>query len=418
MEQFCMNYGSRGRPKSWPKRIQEGHVTVTIYRRATPSGPGYRIADYTSGKRVFRDFANEAQAIQEATRIAKRLAEGDVLSVTLRKEDVAAYSACLQLIEPFGISLPVAVEALVDVLKRTGSISRLHEAVDAWAQDHRELERLPVSDIVKRYQDLKKAQQASRRYLGDLQSRLDRFASQVRKDCCDVRTVDIQLYLDAIAGSPLSRRNHRTILHGFFEFAVARGYIARNPVQDTQKVSVRSTEEIAIFTPREFRALLESASSDFLPVLVLGGFAGLRTAELERVTWENLDLEGGHLTLSAKQAKNPSRRVLPLPPAAIAWLRTVSPGSGLIWTNPVPDSIHAAQKQCADAAGITWKKNGLRHSYASYRLAIVGDPGRVAAELGNSPAMVHRHYKQLVKPEEAEAWFTILPPPPRATVRR
>jgi integrase len=146
---------------------------------------------------------------------------------------------------------------------------------------------------------------------------------------------------------------------------------------------------------------------------VLGGFAGLRTAELERVTWENLDLDGGHLTLSAKQAKNPSRRVLPLPPAAIAWLRTVPPGSGLIWTNPVPDSIHAAQKQCAEAAGVTWKKNGLRHSYASYRLAIVGDPGRVAAELGNSQAMVHRHYKQLVKPKEAEAWFAILPPTPR-----
>jgi integrase len=209
----------------------------------------------------------------------------------------------------------------------------------------------------------------------------------------------------------VSRRNHRTILHGLFEFAVTRRFIAKNPVRDTQKVTVRATDDVAIFTPSEFRALLNAASAAFLPVLVLGGFAGLRTAELERVTWENLDLEGGYITLTAKQAKNPSRRVIPLHPAAISWLRTVPRGEGRFWLNSVPFSIHAAQKQCAEAAGVTWQKNGLRHSYASYRLAIIGDPGRVAAEMGNSPAMVHRHYKQLVKPAEAEEWFAIVPEP-------
>ena len=39
----------------------------------------------------------------------------------------------------------------------------------------------------------------------------------------------------------------------------------------------------------------------------------------------------------------------------------------------------------------------LRHSCASYRLAETGDAARTAYELGNSAAMVHRHYKALVR---------------------
>ena len=411
MEQFVMDSRGRRKSKAWPRQIQEGHVSVTVYRRETPSGPGFRISDYTSGKRVFRDFANETEALQEATRIARRLSEGDSIAATLRKEEIASYSACIELLKPLGIPITVAVEGLVHALEKTGSISRLHEAADAWTENHRELERQPLADVVARYLELKQNQGASHRYLGDLRSRLDRFIDRVRKDCCEIRPIDIQHHLDAIQGSPVSRRNHRTILHGLFEFAVTRRFIAKNPVRDTQKVTVRATDDVAIFTPSEFRALLNAASTAFLPVLVLGGFAGLRTAELERVTWENLDLEGGYIALTAKQAKNPSRRVIPLHPAAISWLRTVPRGEGRFWLNSVPFSIHAAQKQCAEAAGVTWQKNGLRHSYASYRLAIIGDPGRVAAEMGNSPAMVHRHYKQLVKPAEAEEWFAIVPEP-------
>jgi hypothetical protein len=32
-----------------------------------------------------------------------------------------------------------------------------------------------------------------------------------------------------------------------------------------------------------------------------------------------------------------------------------------------------------------WKQNGLRHSYASYRLAVMEDVSKLSLELGNSP---------------------------------
>ena len=44
------------------------------------------------------------------------------------------------------------------------------------------------------------------------------------------------------------------------------------------------------------------------------------------------------------------------------------------------------------------------------RLAQTQDAAKVALELGNSPAMLFKHYRELVTPEAAEEWFSIRPP--------
>src|SRR5207248_10808323 len=63
------------------------------------------------------------------------------------------------------------------------------------------------------------------------------------------------------------------------------------------------------------------------------------------------------------------------------------------------------------AAGLArWPKNGLRHSFASYRLAAIHDAPRVAADLGHtSPQMLYSTYRELVLPEEAERFWKIVP---------
>ena len=52
-----------------------------------------------------------------------------------------------------------------------------------------------------------------------------------------------------------------------------------------------------------------------------------------------------------------------------------------------------------------WKRNGLRHSFISYRLAGIKDVGQVSLEAGNSTQMVFKHYRQLVTEEQARAWW-------------
>ena len=62
------------------------------------------------------------------------------------------------------------------------------------------------------------------------------------------------------------------------------------PLLESHKAKVRSSE-IGILTPAEFARLLESASDETLPYWTLGGFTGLRTAELERLDWAEVHFD-------------------------------------------------------------------------------------------------------------------------------
>jgi len=49
------------------------------------------------------------------------------------------------------------------------------------------------------------------------------------------------------------------------------------------------------------------------------------------------------------------------------------------------------------------------HSFISYRVADIQDVNRVALECGNSPAVIFKHYRELVRPAEAKRWFKVEP---------
>jgi len=225
-----------------------------------------------------------------------------------------------------------------------------------------------------------------------------------------VDTRRIQGWLDGLGLSPQSYNNYRTVIGSLFSFAETRGYIAKgtNPVEDVERIKT-GDGDVEVFSAAEFAALLHAASPGFLPALAIAGFAGLRSAEIQRLEWSDVDLRSRFITVSASKAKTASRRTVPICAALAAWLAPYAGKTGEIWTEN-EDAFTNTQRRTAKAAKIAWKANALRHSYASYRLSVIGDAARTAMELGNSAAIVHRHYKELVRPEEAKAWFAIFPP--------
>ncbi len=141
-----------------------------------------------------------------------------------------------------------------------------------------------------------------------------------------------------------------------------------------------------------------------VPFLALGAFAGLRAAELQRLDWNEIDVERGFVTVDASKAKTRRRRLVPISDNLKLWLLPHEQASGPICLHNNPQ---AAARRCCK--GFKWAKNGLRHSYISYRLAILHDTARVAFEAGNSPDVIFGHYRELVTPEAAQAWFNINP---------
>ena len=58
----------------------------------------------------------------------------------------------------------------------------------------------------------------------------------------------------------------------------------------------------------------------------------------------------------------------------------------------------------------TWPNNAMRHSYATYHLALHQDAPRTAHELGHTgPGMLYRHYRNLATQADARRYFRITP---------
>jgi len=76
-----------------------------------------------------------------------------------------------------------------------------------------------------------------------------------------------------------------------------------------------------------------------------------------------------------------------------------------------PTNLYARLIVDRRAAGVSnWPANGLRHSFASYHLAAFRDPRELALEMGHTRSEItFRHYRELVRPAEAERFWKIAP---------
>jgi hypothetical protein len=77
--------------------------------------------------------------------------------------------------------------------------------------------------------------------------------------------------------------------------------------------------------------------------------------------------------------------------------------------DPLGNALGNRFERAAARAKVKWRRNGFRHSYISYRVAITKDIPATALECGNSPQIIFSNYRALATEAEAKAWFAILP---------
>jgi len=398
--------------RSKVEKIKVGNVTVKIYKICSTTTSGrfrtfYQVADYSSGTRKLRSFEDHSAATEEARKVARQISTGNATAATMVNADAASYGRALELLKPTGTSLELAAAHFAEAFKILGG-DRLIEAAKFFARHQPDqVEARTVAQVAEELVAQKNGRGMSERYCTDLRNRLRRFSDDFSVDISTVTTGDAQRWFDGLKLSPQSVKNFRTVLHTLFEFAEARGYIFKggNPVTGTEAIKVTGGE-IEIYTPAEISALLKAAPVDFLPVVAIGAFAGLRSAEIERISWKDIDLAGAFITVAAGHAKTKARRLVPIAPNLALWLTPYAKRTGLVCS---PDAIRMGRAATVEASGVTWKVNALRHSYASHRLAQIQNAAQVALEMGNSPDVVFRHYRELVKPDAARAWFAVAP---------
>ena len=396
-------------------------MQVPVYRCQRGTGPHagavyFQVVDRSQGRRRRLTFSDPDRALAHASRLATEIARGEAAGESLRMADRAAYARAIELLAPTGVSLEVAAATFAEAHRLLGG-DRILDAIREHLRRHpASLTIRTVPEVVEELLATKGIGQLSPRYLTDLRIRLNRFAVDHPGRIAELGTPDLQKWLDERGGSPVTQRNYRQVLHLLFEFAITRGYRPEetNPVSRTATPRNRDTD-VTIYQPEEMSRLLAEADGALRTMLALGAFAGIRQAELNRLDWEDISLEQRRIQIPAGKAKAASRRVIPLSDNLAEWLVLHPKRHGPIWPEPAERYYPAVRRILArvneahPSAPLHWRPNALRHSYGSYRLALTQNVPQVAVEMGNSPDMVHRHYKQLVTTAQAMAWFDLRP---------
>jgi site-specific recombinase XerD len=213
--------------------------------------------------------------------------------------------------------------------------------------------------------------------------------------------------------APVTVNNHIRMAKTFGYWCTSRNYIRENPFANTPTPQVVSSEP-EFLKVDQIQALLETAQTQFpeaVPYLALNAFAGLRSSACARLAMDQIDFEKRGILLLATIAKNKRRVYLdgyePNLWVWLDWAREHAP-TGFSLTKRQWDALRG---KVAEAAGVKMPHNALRHSFATYHVALHGDAGKTATLMTHrgNVAILYEHYKGNASRAEAEGYFGIEP---------
>jgi integrase len=409
--------------KSGPVEVVRSKTSrIPIYAGIHHGKESYLIAYYADGTRKRERFPTLEAARKRAKEKIQELAKGTAHVENLTPRQILAVADAVDLLKSVGVSLSQVAREYVEafeILRRQPLIAEAAKHYASYLERKRTMQAMKFSAVVDEFLKAIETKGRSARYIEDCTSRLSRAAKAFRGYIQRITASDIENWLDSIKASGRTRNNYRSALCTLFSFARSRGYLPRNErteAEMTMKASDRG-RDISIYTPKELAVMLTGIEPKFLPLVALGAFAGLRTAEIHRLEWQDVDLHAGHIIVVKHKAKTGQRRIVPVLPALRAWLSSIADKGGPIVPRYSGDApLLRAFRQALEPLRVQMVYNGLRHSYATYRLAIVQSAEQVALEMGSSPRKLFQNYRELTTKAQAEQWFSVMPEKPTKIV--
>ena len=408
-----------------PVVVKKGSIVVSIYSRIKNGRSYFQVADYSSGSRRLRSFSDLKKAKVAAADIAQKMSRGEAAVLELTARDRSVYLRSIGYLKETDVPLDVATKNFAEACRILGGDWVIEAAKFYCDRKSSRTESKTVEQVVVEFLEAKRARLQSDgnerglspRYLQDLRYRCGKFTAHFKCDIDSITTAQIEEFLNGMSLSPRSFINFRRVLNTLFEFAKRRSYLPRdNHVMEQVERLRDAGGDIEIYKPGEMARLLKAADQDFLPCLALGGFAGLRSSEIERISWAEIDLSDGFIEIKRGKTKTKTRRIVPITDNLAIWLKACGRSDGQVWPHG-HDSFYDAQQETVartedkskKPVRLKWKTNALRHSFISYRLAEIQNANQVALESGNSVSVIFGHYRELVRPKDAKAWFNLIP---------
>jgi integrase len=372
-----------------PKRQQWHHVKLYA---ANPPNPPWRLVWKQGGKRCQKWFTDRDDALVSANEKDVELMNSGAGDAALNADEKTA----VNLWRESGIKRLSFAQAVAEIIKREQVRSKS----------------VPLIAAIESLMGLRQSEGKAKKSLIDLEYRLMRFARDLGEDkpLSEIDTPELNRWLSKLGESfsAQSVKNFRRVVHGLFSHAIHQGWIQENPAHAALNPKV-AHQEIEIYTPKEAASMLKNCADDAIPSLVLSLFCGLRTAEIGALTWGRIDLNQGHIRLLRTKTGRP--RIVPIATNALAWLKPHKLADDELVFPRGERMLNQRWADARKAAGIlAAKDNAGRHSFGSYRVATTQNVAQVALEMGNSPDVIQKHYREIVTPSDAKKFWKITPP--------
>ena len=433
---LAQNHAEPGKRKvKFPQTIRYRKAEATIYGK-TAQYLRYRLSYRVAGKRKLRTFSTYSETKIEAERVVRQLASGSQ-SIALTGSQSRDALASLERLEAFRqssgkrFSLLGAVSEFCDAATRLNEHT-LRDAVEGFLSTVAVIERKGLSEAVTEFnadreektkpQGNEERPKLNPKYVENTRNRLKAFAETFPgHSVCDLRKTHLNTYFLTMKElSPKSKNHRRAVIKQFLRWCVEKDYLSPNhrlfgAVE--LKPETLIGEKTDYYRPAELRALLENSKPEMRIIIALQAFAGLRLEEALRLEFSDLFRRIGHIEISGAKSKTRQHRLVEMVPTLEQWLKPFREMEGRIvkkWTRP--NSYDQVFRALRKSLKIPSRKNGLRHAYCTYHFAFHSNENYTAAQAGNSPAMIHAHYKGLAPKAEAEKWFGVMPKSPDSAI--
>ena len=381
-------------------------------------------------------FATYSDAKAKADKLVREIADGSQAAALTANQSRDALAA-LERLESFRRTTGKQVSLLAAVSEYVEAASKLNghtmgEAIERYLSTIASVKHKYLGEAVEEFirtdeprtraTDGQRAQ-LSAKYAYNRAIQLRRFAEAFPNTAvCDVAKQHLDMFLESLGDfSAKSRNHHRAAIRQFLSWSVRKDYLAathRLNEADGMRPEHANTAEVSFYTPKELRALLETAEGVMRAMVAIGAFAGLRTAELLRMDWADVWRIASHIEVTSGKSKTRQRRLVEICPALAVWLEPFrSLTTGKLWEFHEITFQQYFRDLC-EQAKVKRKQNALRHAFCSYHFALHANENLTAAQAGNAPPMIHAHYKGLATKAEAEKWFGIMPSSSAANVIR
>lgn len=220
-------------------------------------------------------------------------------------------------------------------------------------------------------------------------------AGLAQKKLRSITTAKCAKMIEHCFPTPRQRYKARLILHGIFSLALKRGWCMENPVSHVD-VPVLKETPIVTLKVEQCQELVQTArvqeQGECLAALGLMLYAGIRPQEVQRLSWQHINLDEAVISIPAMHSKTGGTRHVSIEPILQKLFK------GLASKDPseriCPLHWQAKWKAVRQAAGWRegnpWVQDCLRHSYASFHALYYKDFSRLQYEMGHSSSALLR----------------------------